>query len=81
MAAPHRPNAQLAAGSPSTSYAYVENPVRASRQWLTGLFAEIPGIPVRLIHMRVLQERNIPLNGDFHICGPSTFMSDLKPED
>jgi hypothetical protein len=78
MAAPHRPNAQLAAGSPSTSYAYVENPVRASRQWLTGLFAEIPGIPVRLIHIRV---RSIPLNGDFHICGPSTFMSDLKPED
>jgi ferredoxin len=27
--------------------------------------------------MRVLQERNLPLNGDFYICGPSTFMSDL----
>jgi ferredoxin-NADP reductase/MOSC domain-containing protein YiiM/ferredoxin len=29
------------------------------------------------LNMRVLQERNIPLNGDFYICGPSTFMSDL----
>jgi ferredoxin-NADP reductase len=29
------------------------------------------------LNMRVLQERNLPLNGDFYICGPSTFMSDL----
>ena len=27
--------------------------------------------------MRVLQELNLPRNGDFYICGPSTFMSDL----
>jgi ferredoxin-NADP reductase/MOSC domain-containing protein YiiM len=29
------------------------------------------------LDMRVLQERNLPINGDFYICGPSTFMSDL----
>ena len=29
------------------------------------------------LNMRVLQELNLPLNGDFYICGPSTFMSDL----
>jgi ferredoxin-NADP reductase len=29
------------------------------------------------LNMRVLQERNLPLNGDLYICGPSTFMSDL----
>jgi ferredoxin-NADP reductase/MOSC domain-containing protein YiiM len=29
------------------------------------------------LNMRMLQERNLPLNGDFYICGPSTFMSDL----
>jgi ferredoxin-NADP reductase/MOSC domain-containing protein YiiM len=29
------------------------------------------------LNMRELQERNLPLNGDFYICGPSTFMSDL----
>jgi ferredoxin-NADP reductase/MOSC domain-containing protein YiiM len=29
------------------------------------------------LNMRVLQELNLPSNGDFYICGPSTFMSDL----
>jgi ferredoxin-NADP reductase len=29
------------------------------------------------LNMRVLQELNLPRNGDFYICGPSTFMSDL----
>jgi len=29
------------------------------------------------LNMQVLQERHLPLNGDFYICGPSTFMSDL----
>ncbi len=29
------------------------------------------------LNMRVLQERNLPLDGDFYICGPSTFMGDL----
>ena len=29
------------------------------------------------LDMRVLQELNLPRNGDFYICGPSTFMSDL----
>jgi ferredoxin-NADP reductase len=29
------------------------------------------------LNMRVLQELNLPPNGDFYICGPSTFMSDL----
>ena len=29
------------------------------------------------LNMRVLQELNVPRNGDFYICGPSTFMSDL----
>jgi ferredoxin len=27
--------------------------------------------------MRVLQELDVPRDGDFYICGPSTFMSDL----
>ena len=29
------------------------------------------------LNMRVLQDLNLPPNGDFYICGPSTFMSDL----
>jgi ferredoxin-NADP reductase/MOSC domain-containing protein YiiM len=29
------------------------------------------------LNMQVLQGLNLPRNGDFHICGPSTFMSDL----
>jgi ferredoxin-NADP reductase len=29
------------------------------------------------LNMRVLQELNLPRNGDFYICGPATFMSDL----
>jgi ferredoxin-NADP reductase len=29
------------------------------------------------LNVRVLQELNVPRNGDFYICGPSTFMSDL----
>jgi ferredoxin-NADP reductase/MOSC domain-containing protein YiiM len=29
------------------------------------------------LNMRVLRELNFPRNGDFYICGPSTFMSDL----
>jgi MOSC domain-containing protein YiiM/ferredoxin-NADP reductase len=29
------------------------------------------------LNMQVLQEFNLPLNGDFYLCGPSTFMSDL----
>src|SRR4051794_33566277 len=29
------------------------------------------------LDMRLLSELNVPLNGDFYICGPSTFMSDL----
>ena len=29
------------------------------------------------LNMGVLQELNLPRNGDFYICGPSTFMSDL----
>jgi MOSC domain-containing protein YiiM/ferredoxin len=29
------------------------------------------------LNMRVLRELNLPRNGDFYICGPSTFMSDL----
>jgi ferredoxin-NADP reductase/MOSC domain-containing protein YiiM len=29
------------------------------------------------LNVRVLQELNIPRNGDCYICGPSTFMSDL----
>ena len=39
-----------------------------------------PGVnfdaPGRL-NMRVLQELSLPRNGDFYICGPSTFMNDL----
>jgi ferredoxin-NADP reductase len=31
----------------------------------------------RHLNMQVLQELNLPLNGDFYLCGPSTFMSDL----
>jgi ferredoxin len=27
--------------------------------------------------MQVLRELNLPLNGDFYLCGPSAFMSDL----
>jgi ferredoxin-NADP reductase/MOSC domain-containing protein YiiM len=30
------------------------------------------------LDMRVLQELNLPRDGDFYICGPSTFMSDLS---
>jgi ferredoxin-NADP reductase/MOSC domain-containing protein YiiM len=30
------------------------------------------------LNTRVLQELNLPRNGDFYICGPSTFMSDLS---
>jgi ferredoxin-NADP reductase len=29
------------------------------------------------LNTRALQELNLPRNGDFYICGPSTFMSDL----
>jgi ferredoxin-NADP reductase/MOSC domain-containing protein YiiM len=29
------------------------------------------------LNTQVLQELNLPRNGDFYICGPSTFMSDL----
>jgi ferredoxin-NADP reductase/MOSC domain-containing protein YiiM len=29
------------------------------------------------LNMRALQQLSLPLNGDFYICGPSTFMSDL----
>ena len=29
------------------------------------------------LNMRVLGELNLPRNGDFYICGPSSFMSDL----
>jgi ferredoxin-NADP reductase len=29
------------------------------------------------LSVRVLQELNLPHNGDFYICGPSTFMDDL----
>src|SRR4051794_11098941 len=29
------------------------------------------------LNMRALQELNLPRDGDFYICGPSTFMSDL----
>ena len=29
------------------------------------------------LNTRVLQDLNVPRNGDFYICGPSTFMSDL----
>jgi ferredoxin-NADP reductase/MOSC domain-containing protein YiiM len=29
------------------------------------------------LNMQVLQKLNLPLNGDFYLCGPSTFMSDL----
>jgi MOSC domain-containing protein YiiM/ferredoxin-NADP reductase len=29
------------------------------------------------LNMRVLEELSLPRNGDFYICGPSTFMSDL----
>jgi ferredoxin-NADP reductase/MOSC domain-containing protein YiiM len=29
------------------------------------------------LNVRVLQELNLPRNGDFYVCGPSTFMSDL----
>ena len=29
------------------------------------------------LNVRVLGELNLPRNGDFYICGPSTFMSDL----
>jgi ferredoxin-NADP reductase/MOSC domain-containing protein YiiM len=30
------------------------------------------------LNTRVLQELDLPRNGDFYICGPSTFMSDLS---
>jgi len=30
------------------------------------------------LSMRVLQELNVPGNGDFYICGPQAFMSDLS---
>lgn len=29
------------------------------------------------LNMRVLEELSLPRNGDFYVCGPSTFMSDL----
>ena len=29
------------------------------------------------LNVQVIQQRHLPLNGDFYICGPSTFMSDL----
>jgi ferredoxin len=29
------------------------------------------------LNMGVIEELNLPRNGDFYICGPSTFMSDL----
>ena len=29
------------------------------------------------LNMKVLQELDLPRNGDFYICGPSTFMNDL----
>ena len=29
------------------------------------------------LNMRVLQELSLPRDGDFYICGPSTFMNDL----
>jgi ferredoxin-NADP reductase len=29
------------------------------------------------LNMQLLQELNLPRNGDFYICGPATFMSDL----
>jgi ferredoxin-NADP reductase/MOSC domain-containing protein YiiM len=29
------------------------------------------------LNMRMLQKLDVPRNGDFYICGPSTFMSDL----
>ena len=29
------------------------------------------------LNMQMLEHLNLPLNGDFYICGPSTFMSDL----
>ena len=29
------------------------------------------------LNTRVIEELNVPRNGDFYICGPSTFMSDL----
>ena len=29
------------------------------------------------LNMQVLQQLNVPRDGDFYICGPSTFMSDL----
>jgi ferredoxin-NADP reductase len=34
------------------------------------------GAPGRL-NVRALQELNLPRDGDFYVCGPSTFMSDL----
>ena len=30
------------------------------------------------LDMRVLQELGVPRNGDFYICGPTAFMSDLS---
>jgi ferredoxin-NADP reductase/MOSC domain-containing protein YiiM len=32
------------------------------------------------LNARVLQELDVPRNGDFYICGPSTFMSDLTAD-
>jgi ferredoxin-NADP reductase/MOSC domain-containing protein YiiM len=29
------------------------------------------------LNMKVVEQLDLPLNGDFYICGPSTFMSDL----
>jgi ferredoxin-NADP reductase/MOSC domain-containing protein YiiM len=29
------------------------------------------------LNLQVLQQLDLPLNGDFYLCGPSTFMSDL----
>jgi len=39
--------------------------------------ADVDYNAVGRIDLRLLQELNVPLNGDFYICGPSTFMSDL----
>ena len=39
----------------------------------TGVDFDAPG----RLNMRVLQELSLPHNGDFYVCGPSTFMSDL----
>jgi MOSC domain-containing protein YiiM/ferredoxin len=40
---------------------------------LTAALFDAPG----RLDMRVLQELGVPCNGDFYICGPTAFMSDL----